>query len=91
MFSFGHWVTGPDFEHWCKLDTVWKMIKKPFLLQNLSFENAIACDNSKCKFECFHYFCITQTVKGKWHCKDCMEGKKKKNNIFIKLPLVLPS
>ena len=45
-----------------------------------SFGNTIACDNSKCKFEWFHYSCIniTGAVKGKWYCKDCEEGENKK-------------
>ena len=45
-----------------------------------SFGNMIACDNTKCKFEWFHYFRIniTRAVKGKWYCKDCKEGKNKK-------------
>ena len=44
-----------------------------------SFGNMIACDNSKCKHEWFHYSCIniTWAVKGKWYCKDCKEGKNK--------------
>ena len=45
-----------------------------------SFGNMIACGNSKCKFEWFHYSCIniTQAVKGKCYCKDCKEGENKK-------------
>ena len=43
-----------------------------------SFGNMTACDNSKYKFDWFHYFCIniTWAVKGKW--KECKEGKNKK-------------
>ena len=43
------------------------------------FRNMIACDNSKCKFERFHYSCIniTRAVKGKWYCKDCKGVKNK--------------
>ena len=40
----------------------------------------IACDNSKCKFEGFHYsgINITRAVRGKWYWKDSNEGKNKK-------------
>ena len=50
-----------------------------------SFGNMIACDNSKCKFEWFHYSCIniTRAVKGKWYCKDCKEKIKNKYDLTI--------
>ena len=46
-------------------------------LREPSFGNMVACDNSKDKFEWFHYSCIniTREVKGKWYCKNCKEGK----------------
>ena len=56
-----------------------------------SFGNMIACDNSKCEFERFHYSCIniTPAVKEKCYCKDCKEEENKKydlTTIFSKLP-----
>lgn len=35
--------------------------------------NMIACDNTKCKIEWFHYECvgITTPPEGEWYCEDC--------------------
>lgn len=37
----------------------------------------IACDNSKCKIEWFHYECvgITSAPEGEWYCDDCRVSK----------------
>ena len=44
-----------------------------------SFGNVIACDNSKYKFDWFHYsyINITLAVKGKWYFKECKDGENK--------------
>lgn len=35
----------------------------------------IACDNTACYIEWFHYSCvgITRAPKGKWYCPNCMK------------------
>lgn len=39
----------------------------------VSFGEMIACDNSECKIEWYHYECvgIDERPKGKWYCPDC--------------------
>ena len=62
-----------------RLDNSLKNDRKSYCFcRKPSFGNVIAYDNSKYKFEWFHYFCIniTQAVKGKW--KECTERKNKK-------------
>uniref|UniRef100_A0A0N5AKH5 PHD-type domain-containing protein n=1 Tax=Syphacia muris TaxID=451379 RepID=A0A0N5AKH5_9BILA len=43
-----------------------------------SFGLMVACDNSECPFEWFHYDCVklTQPPKGKWYCPTCSEAMK---------------
>lgn len=53
--------------------------------RQVSFGEMIACDNSKCKYEWFHYKCVGLTAEptGKWYCPDCtkkLEKKKRKKN-----------
>lgn len=39
----------------------------------VSFGDMIACDNSNCSREWFHYSCVglESPPKGKWYCKEC--------------------
>ncbi|GMF05886.1 unnamed protein product [Ambrosiozyma monospora] len=41
--------------------------------QQVSYGDMIACDNSNCKYEWFHYGCVglTEPPKGIWYCPDC--------------------
>ncbi|CAG8508903.1 9471_t:CDS:2 [Ambispora gerdemannii] len=47
--------------------------------QQVSFGEMVACDNSDCKIEWFHYPCVELKAppKGKWYCKECTEKLKK--------------
>jgi hypothetical protein len=46
----------------------------------------IACDNSECKFEWFHFPCVGLTKKpepnhnGEWYCMDCLEKENEKED-----------
>lgn len=39
----------------------------------VSFGDMIACDNTNCSREWFHYGCVglASPPKGKWYCKEC--------------------
>ncbi|KAH3663684.1 hypothetical protein OGAPHI_005085 [Ogataea philodendri] len=41
--------------------------------QQVSYGNMIACDNSDCKYEWFHYDCVglKEPPQGIWYCPDC--------------------
>lgn len=43
------------------------------ICRQISYGEMVACDNSQCEIEWFHYECvnITQPPKGKWYCPDC--------------------
>ena len=43
------------------------------LCNRVSFGNMVACDNTKCRIEWFHFKCVglTKTPKNKWYCPDC--------------------
>lgn len=47
------------------------------LCRKISFGNMVGCDNKKCKYEWFHFECVSLTSKpkGKWFCPDC-RGKR---------------
>lgn len=54
--------------------------------RQVSFGEMIGCDNSKCRYEWFHYKCVGLTAEptGKWYCPDCakrLEKKKRKKTI----------
>ena len=44
------------------------------------FGNMIACENSTCPYEWFHYCCvgITRAPKGRWVCSQCMKKQNAK-------------
>lgn len=46
--------------------------------QRVSFGHMIACDNSECPLEWFHFGCVglTSKPKGKWLCPTCRKGRK---------------
>lgn len=48
--------------------------------QQVSFGDMVACDNSKCRYEWFHYKCVglTKVPEGKWYCSDCTKRMKKR-------------
>ena len=50
--------------------------------------NMVACENSECKFEWFHFECvgITEEPKGVWYCPDCrkLEKFKRKRRRVVK-------
>lgn len=43
------------------------------ICRQISYGEMVACDNTECEIEWFHYDCvgITQPPKGKWFCPDC--------------------
>lgn len=43
------------------------------LCRQISYGEMVACDNTGCEIEWFHYDCVgvTQPPKGKWYCPDC--------------------
>ncbi|KAG0614433.1 hypothetical protein M758_6G176600 [Ceratodon purpureus] len=46
----------------------------------VSYGEMIACDNSECKIEWFHFDCvgIKERPKGKWYCSDCAVVMKRR-------------
>ncbi|GME87683.1 unnamed protein product [[Candida] boidinii] len=44
--------------------------------QQVSYGNMVACDNSDCKYEWFHYDCVglKEPPQGIWYCPDCRKG-----------------
>ncbi|CAF1228921.1 unnamed protein product [Adineta ricciae] len=49
----------------------------------ISYGDMIACDNSTCRREWFHYSCvgIVTPPKGKWFCFDCTQTLQQQQNI----------
>lgn len=43
------------------------------LCQNVSYGEMVACDNTECPIEWFHFACVglTEQPKGKWYCPEC--------------------
>ena len=63
-----------------RLDNILENNRKIYgFCRKSSFGNVIECDNSKYKFEWFHYsyINITQASKEKWYCKECKDGENK--------------
>lgn len=55
------------------------------ICRQISYGEMVACDNTECEIEWFHYDCvgITQPPKGKWFCPDCsrkMSGQQQSNS-----------
>lgn len=48
--------------------------------QQVSWGNMVACDDSDCRYEWFHWGCVNLTKEppGKWYCKTCRERREKK-------------
>ncbi|CAG8438114.1 12041_t:CDS:2 [Funneliformis caledonium] len=46
--------------------------------QQVSWGEMVACDNSECEIEWFHYPCVglKSQPKGKWYCHDCTDKPK---------------
>lgn len=46
----------------------------------VSYGEMIACDNSDCKIEWFHYGCVglKDPPKGKWYCSECVGTQRRK-------------
>ncbi|OUM54267.1 hypothetical protein BVG19_g3630 [[Candida] boidinii] len=49
--------------------------------QQVSYGNMVACDNSDCKYEWFHYDCVglKEPPQGIWYCPDCRKGMETLN------------
>jgi PIN domain nuclease of toxin-antitoxin system len=70
--DLGYSNIDPDEERYC-------------LCNQVSYGEMVACDNSDCPIEWFHYGCvgITEPPKGKWYCPRCSEtmgSRKKRKN-----------
>lgn len=54
--------------------------KKYCLCHNVSYGDMVACDNSNCPFEWFHWSCVglKSEPNGKWYCPVCTEKFQKK-------------
>ncbi|XP_035726819.1 inhibitor of growth protein 3-like isoform X2 [Vespa mandarinia] len=50
------------------------------ICNQVSYGDMVACDNSDCPFEWFHYPCvgITAPPKGKWYCPQCTSSMKRR-------------
>ncbi|KAF8463161.1 inhibitor of growth proteins N-terminal histone-binding-domain-containing protein [Kalaharituber pfeilii] len=48
--------------------------------QQVSWGNMVACDDSDCRYEWFHWGCVNLTKEppGKWYCDTCRERREKK-------------
>lgn len=53
--------------------------RKYCICQNVSFGDMVACDNSDCPYEWFHWDCVglKSEPNGTWFCPVCTERKKK--------------
>ncbi|VDK34012.1 unnamed protein product [Gongylonema pulchrum] len=51
---------------------IWCFCRDGFLQK--AHGSMVACDDSECCFEWFHYTCvgITEKPKGKWYCPGCL-------------------
>ncbi|XP_011633378.1 inhibitor of growth protein 3 isoform X3 [Pogonomyrmex barbatus] len=61
------WTCDPNEPRYCTCNQV-------------SYGDMVACDNSDCPFEWFHYPCvgITAPPKGKWYCPRCTSAMKRR-------------
>jgi inhibitor of growth protein 4 len=50
------------------------------LCNQVSYGEMVACDNSDCKIEWFHFGCVgvKEQPKGKWYCPNCIGFQKKR-------------
>uniref|UniRef100_T1IYD5 Inhibitor of growth protein n=1 Tax=Strigamia maritima TaxID=126957 RepID=T1IYD5_STRMM len=50
------------------------------ICNQVSYGDMVACDNTDCPFEWFHYACvnITQPPKGKWYCPQCISAMRRR-------------
>lgn len=68
--DLGYSNIDPDEERYC-------------LCNQVSYGEMVACDNTDCPIEWFHYACvgITEPPKGKWYCPRCLEsmGSRKRS------------
>ncbi|XP_031787304.1 inhibitor of growth protein 3 isoform X2 [Nasonia vitripennis] len=50
------------------------------ICNQVSYGDMVACDNSDCPFEWFHYPCVNITAppKGKWYCPQCTSSMKRR-------------
>lgn len=50
------------------------------ICNQVSYGDMVACDNSDCPFEWFHYACvgISAPPKGKWYCPQCTSSMKRR-------------
>ncbi|CAG8434261.1 3256_t:CDS:2 [Diversispora eburnea] len=46
--------------------------------KQVSYGEMVACDNSECEIEWFHFSCVglTDRPKGKWYCQECSEKSR---------------
>ncbi|ORZ29298.1 hypothetical protein BCR44DRAFT_1396857, partial [Catenaria anguillulae PL171] len=47
--------------------------------QSVAHGEMVACDDSDCPYEWFHYACVglTKAPKGQWYCSECALKKKR--------------
>lgn len=50
------------------------------LCNQVSYGEMVACDNSDCRIEWFHFGCVglKEKPKGKWYCSDCAGMQKRR-------------
>ncbi|CAM8905541.1 unnamed protein product [Rhodiola kirilowii] len=50
------------------------------LCNQVSYGEMVACDNTNCKIEWFHFGCVglKEQPKGKWYCSECSAHQKRK-------------
>ncbi|KAF0488845.1 Inhibitor of growth protein [Gigaspora margarita] len=50
--------------------------------KQVSYGEMVACDNSECEIEWFHFSCVglTDRPKGKWYCSECSEKVKNRHH-----------
>ncbi|CAG8815931.1 14855_t:CDS:1, partial [Dentiscutata erythropus] len=43
--------------------------------KQVSYGEMVACDNSECEIEWFHFTCVglSDRPKGKWYCNECSD------------------
>ncbi|XP_011296907.1 inhibitor of growth protein 3 isoform X2 [Fopius arisanus] len=69
-------VTDPDNPDW----TYDPNEPRYCVCNQVSYGDMVACDNSDCPFEWFHYPCvgIAAPPKGKWYCPQCTSSMKRR-------------
>ncbi|XP_043267266.1 inhibitor of growth protein 3 [Venturia canescens] len=69
-------ITDPDNPDW----TYDPNEPRYCICNQVSYGDMVACDNSDCPFEWFHYPCvgITAPPKGKWYCPQCTSSMKRR-------------